>query len=78
MIKEAITFDNRLKKVGLAIDIKKLIKDDDQDPRKKDIINSESDSDDDLMNKNENKGFSDIDDSDEEVDYTNLGKVDIN
>lgn len=27
MIKEATTFDNRLKKVGLAIDIKKLIND---------------------------------------------------
>jgi hypothetical protein len=37
MIKEATTFDNRLKKVGLTIDIKKLINDKDDDPRKREI-----------------------------------------
>jgi hypothetical protein len=43
MIKEATTFDNRLKRVGLTIDIKKLINDDEGDPRKREIGGEESD-----------------------------------
>ena len=78
MIKEATTFDNRLKKVGLAIDIKKLINDE-EDPRKREIGGEESDeSESDPINQRVAKEYPDVEDSDEDIDYSQLGKVDMN
>ena len=70
MIKEATTFDNRLKKVGLAIDIKKLIKDNDEDPRKREIGGDDSDeSEEEAIRRRVAKEYPDVEDSDEEMDY---------
>ena len=77
MIKEATTFDNRLKKVGLAIDIKKLINDDD-DPRKREIGGEESDeSEGEAIRRKVAKEYPDVEDSDEDIDYSNFGKIEI-
>ena len=70
MIKEATTFDNRLKKVGLTIDIKKLINDE-EDPRKREIGGEESDeSETDAINQRVAKEYPDVEDSDEDIDYS--------
>ena len=78
MIKEATTFDNRLKKVGLTIDIKKLINDE-EDPRKREIGGDDSDeSETDAINQRVAKEYPDVEDSDEDIDYSSLGKVELN
>jgi hypothetical protein len=78
MIKEATTFDNRLKKVGLTIDIKKLINDE-EDARKREIGGEESDeSETDAINQRVAKEYPDVEDSDEDIDYSSLGKVELN
>ena len=78
MIKEATTFDNRLKKVGLTIDIKKLINDE-EDPRKREIGGDDSDeSETDAINLRVAKEYPDVEDSDEDIDYSSLGKVELN
>ena len=76
MIKEATNFDNSLKKVGLKIDLKKLINDkDDQDPRNRDISISD-DSENERAEKRVTLEFPDVIDSDEELDYSLFGKAD--
>ena len=70
MIKEATIFDNRLKKVGLTIDIKKLINDE-EDPRKLEIGGEESnESETDAINQRVAKEYPDVEDSDEDIDYS--------
>ena len=75
MIKEATTFDNRLKKVGLSINIKDLIND--KDDSKVRDVDQISDSDEDLEAKINRENPDICDDSDDDsIDYRNLGKID--
>ena len=77
MIKEATTFDNRLKKVGLAIDIKKLINDK-EDPKMREVGGEESDSEEEEIRRKAAKEYLDVEDSEDEIDYSSFGKVELN